>query len=125
MAALSEVETIVRRLSRDFGTYFEVNFAPTVSATVRLPHPIVEPISVSILDNTDGTAVANTDYAINGRSGVVRFADPTLYSEGVIISGLYYQWFLDEDLEFYSHFIVDEHLHHRPGTTLSSIYGPE
>lgn len=125
MAALTDVSDTVRQLSRDYGTFFEVNFAPTVTATVRLPHPIVEPTSISVIDNATGDPVPGTDYAIQGHGGIMKFKTPATYTEGVTITGIYHQWFLDSDLEFYAQFIVQEHLWHRPGTTLSSIFGAE
>jgi hypothetical protein len=38
---------------------------------------------------------------------------------------MYYQWFLDEDLDFFSKVIISEHMHHRPGVDLQSIMGVE
>lgn len=122
MTTLAEVSSVARQLSRDFGTFFEINYA-TVGSTLRLPHPFVEPSSLSVVDNSDGSAV--TDFVLNSRNGLLKLNNPGDYDEGVYVSGLYYQWFLDEDLEFFSRVIITEHMHHRPGVDLQSIVGAE
>ena len=122
MTSLAEISDISRKLSRDFGTFFEVNFA-TTTATLRMPHPNVEPTSVSVIDNTDGSPV--TDFVVNSRGGMIKIPNPAQYADGVYISGMYYQWFLDEDLDFYSSLIATEHMYHRPGESLDSITGAE
>lgn len=122
MTTLAEVSSVARQLSRDFGTFFEINFA-TTGSTLRLPHPLVEPTSVSVINNTDADEV--TDFVVNARQGLVKVPNPSQYEDGVYVSGTYYQWFLDEDLEFFSRVIAVEHLHHRPGMTLESIRGAE
>lgn len=122
MTTLAEVSSVARKLSRDFGTFFEINFA-TTGATLRLPHPLVEPSSVSVINNTDGAAV--TDFVVNSRGGLIKIPNPSQYEDGVYVSGMYYQWFLDEDLDFFSQVIISEHMHHRPGVDLQSIMGVE
>jgi hypothetical protein len=122
MTTLAEVSSVARQLSRDFGTFFEINFA-TVGATLRLPHPFVEPNSLSVVNNTDESAI--TDFVLNARNGLLKIPNPSDYEDGVYVSGLYYQWFLDSDLEFFSNVIITEHMHHRPGVDLQSIVGAE
>lgn len=122
MTTLAEVSSVARNLSRDFGTFFEVNFA-SVGATLRLPHPLVEPNSLSVIDNTTGDDV--TTAVLNARNGLLKVPNPGQYDDGLYVSGLYYEWFLDADLEFFANIIVVEHLHNRPGVALESITGPE
>lgn len=122
MTTLAEISSVSRQLSRDFGTFFELNFA-TVGATLRLPHPLVQTGSVSVVDNTTGDPV--TDFVLNARNGLLKLQDPESYEDGVYVSGLYYQWFLDEDFDFFSRIISTEHMHHRTGVSLESISGAE
>ena len=122
MTTLAEVSSVSRKLSRDFGTFFEINFA-TVGSTLRLPHPLVEPSAISVVNNTDGSPV--TDFVLNARNGLLKLNNPADFEDGVYVSGLYYQWFLDEDLEFFTNIIITEHMHHRTGVTLESIQGAE
>lgn len=122
MTTLAEVSSVARKLSRDFGTFFEINFA-TTGATLRLPHPLVEPTSVTVINNDDGSTV--DDFVVNARGGLLKLNNPSQYTDGVYVSGMYYQWFLDEDLDFFSSVIITEHLHHRTGVTLEGIQGAE
>lgn len=122
MTTIAEVSSVARKLSRDFGTFFEINFA-TTGATLRLPHPNIEPSSVSVVNNTDGSPI--TDFVVNGRNGLLKLPNPTQYADGVYVSGLYYQWFLDEDLGFFSQITMTEHMYHRPGVDMQSIMGVE
>jgi hypothetical protein len=122
MTSVAEVASYARNFSRDFGTFFETNF-PTAGSTLRLPHPLVEGTSVTVINNEDGDEV--TDFVINERQGLLKLANPAAHSDGVYVSGLYYQWFLDTDLEFFAQIIGTEHLHQRTGVTLESITGAE
>lgn len=125
MTTLAEVSSVARNLSRDFGTFFELNF-PTVSSTLRLPHPLVEPSSVSVRDNSeDADPVDVTDFVVNGRNGLLKLGNPSAFTSGVYVSGLYHEWFLDEDLAFFANMMAMEHLYHRSGVTLADISGPE
>lgn len=122
MTTLAEVSSVARNLSRDFGTFFEVNFA-SVGSTLRLPHPLVEPNALSVINNDGGLEVP--DFVLNARNGLLKIPNPSQYEEGVYVSGLYYEWFLDADLEFFSNILATEHLYHRPGMTLGNIGGAE
>jgi hypothetical protein len=122
MTTLAEISSVSRQLSRDFGTFFELNYA-SVGATIRLPHPLVQTDSVSVINNTDASPV--TDYVLNSRNGLLKIPNPTQYEDGIYVSGLYFQWFLDEDFDFFSRTIATEHLHHRTSVSLESITGAE
>lgn len=122
MTTLAEVASVARNLSRDFGTFFETNFA-TVGSTLRLPHPLVEPNSLSVINNTDASEV--DDVVLNARNGLLKVQNPSQYEDGLYISGLYYEWFLDADLTFFADILSMEHLYHRPGMTLGNIAGAE
>lgn len=122
MATLADISAISRQFSRDFGTFFELNYA-SVGSTIRLPHPLVQAGSVSVVDNSTGDPV--TDFVLNSRNGLLKVNNPAAYTDGLYVSGLYYQWFLDEDFDFFSRVIVTEHMHHRTGVSLESITGAE
>lgn len=123
MAALSDVSSVARQLSRDFGVFWEENFA-TLGSTLRLPHPLVEPTSVTAINNTDGLDIS-TNVVINARNGLMKVKDFASYTDGVYVSGMYFNWFLDDDLTFFAQMIVSEHMYNRPGVTLESIQGVE
>lgn len=123
MTSYSEISAVARNLLRDFGTFFEVNFAGNLNTTLRLPHPLVDPEQTTVVNNTNGDPV--TDVAINARSGLLRLGDPASLEDGVTVTGMYYQWFLPEDLTFHASVISAEHLHNRTGVSLDSIVGTE
>lgn len=122
MTTVAEIAKVARNLGRDFGTFFEINF-PTVSSTLRLPHPLVEPASVIVVNNATGDEMSG--YTVNSRQGLLKIPVTTGLPNGVYVSGIYYQWFLDEDLEFFADVIATEHLYQRTGVELDSISGPE
>lgn len=123
MTSVSEVASISRNLLRDFGIFFETNFAGSLHSTLRLPHPLVDADSLVVIDNDTGDEV--TDPVLNARAGLLKLADPSSHTEGVSVSGMYYQWFLDEDLLLHAQIIVSEHLHNRTGVTLDNISAAE
>lgn len=126
MTTLAEVSDVARNLVRDFGTYFEVNFADNTGATLRLPHPLVDADTLAVINNADSTALTvDTDYSVNDRNGLVKLADASLYASGVSVNGLYYQWFLPADLEFHAQLVSHEHTYHRTGVVLQQISGVE
>jgi hypothetical protein len=122
MTSVSEIAQVSRKLSRDFGTFFEVNF-PSLGTTLRLPHPLVEQASVDITSNEDGSAV--TDFTVMSRQGLLKLDTPYLYPQGVFVTGTFYQWFLEEDLEFFAEVVAAEHIANRTRVTLEDITGPE
>lgn len=124
MATLSDISEIARQLSRDFGTYFEINYA-AAGATLRLPHPLVQGSSVSVVDNATSTALSTDVWAINERNGLLQLQTPETYTAGVTVTGVYHQWFLDEDLDFHANLVSIEHLYHRTGANLATIDGVE
>ena len=100
MTTTSEIAGRARMRLRDFPIFFEVPFAGT-AATLRLPHPLVDPAAFQVF-MPDGTEVP-TGWTLDPRNGIVKFADPTLFPDGVGCSGYYFTWFLNEDLEYYAH----------------------
>lgn len=122
MTSVSDISQVARQLSRDFGTFFEINF-PSVSSTLRLPHPLVDPTSVAVVNNANGSELSG--FTVNSRQGLLKVQMPSQYTSGVSVSGLYYQWFLDEDLEFFADVVATEHLHQRSGIDLDMIEGAE
>lgn len=123
MTSTTEVASISRNLLRDYGVFFETNFAGSLNSTLRLPHPLVDADTLSIIDNATGDPVI--DGVLNTRAGILKFPTPGNYPDGVSVTGMYYQWFLDEDLLFHAQVIASEHLHSRLNTTLADIHGAE
>lgn len=123
MTSNADVGAVARQFLRDFGTFFEINFAGALNSTLRLPHPLVDVDSLVVLDNATGDPV--TTAALNPRQGILKLSDPGDHPQGVSVSGLYYQWFLPDDLDFHAQIIASEHLHNRPGVTIGDINGPE
>jgi hypothetical protein len=122
---LQDYLAVVRNLTRDFGTPFDVNFAPRVGSQLRLPHPMVDPDSVVVVNNTTGLEVPQANWAVNSHQGVLRLSSAASFTDGISLTGIYYQWFLDEDLYFFIDMIIKEHMHHRGMLNESGIHGAE
>ena len=94
-----------RQYLRDFPQYFEEAYQPIQQSTIRLGHPLVSEIEVS--DAVTGDEVIAFD--INWRNGILKLNDPAATPEGIYVRGYYYEWFLDEDLDFFSGVVLTEH----------------
>src|SRR4051812_2612308 len=112
MAALTDVAWMARNYSRDFGTYFEQEFVQPIGSVMELEHPLVQPTSGTVIDNSSGDAL--TEVALNARGGLLKVRNPASYDQGLFVSGMYHQWFLDEDFCGFANVMVQEHLHNRP-----------
>lgn len=84
---------------RDFPIFFEAPFAGA-AATLRLPHPLIDPASFQVW-LPDGTPITS-GWTLDPRNGIVKFANPSAYTDGIGTSGYYFTWFLTEDLEYYA-----------------------
>jgi hypothetical protein len=96
---------------RDFPQYFEVPYTATPIYTIRCPHPNVDPASVQVWQS-DGTVVDNTGgvaYTIDGRNGLIKLKDPSTFTDGIGISGYYYEWFMPDDLLYASGVVSNQH----------------
>lgn len=113
MCTTAELATKARGRLRDFGTYFETPYSASPVFTLRLPHPLVDG-SRLVLWKPDGTKIATTEYSVDLRNGIVKLKTPADYPDGLGVSGYYFEWFLDEDLEFAADFISQQHAYDRP-----------
>jgi len=119
MTSVTEVASLARNFLRDYPIFFETNFAGTLHSTLRLPHPLVDAESLSVIDNASGEPV--TTAVLNPRAGAIKLADPSAHTEGVSVTGMHFSWFLDEDLLLHAQVLSKQHLHARPGMSLENI----
>ena len=122
MCTAVEIAQKMRMKLRDFGHYFEVPYTAAPIYTMRLPHPLV-PAALLLVWQPDGTPIPADAavWEVDQRNGILKFADPNVVKDGVGISGYYYEWFLDEDLEYAATIMVNQHLHDRPGATTDDL----
>lgn len=95
----------VRRTLGDYGQLFTDRVGGDgVSQVFELSEDTVEPTSVvAALINADGTGTATalvlgTDYGLDARSGLVQLAAPVPVAQILVITGVAYEDFTDEDL---------------------------
>lgn len=110
MCTPTELAAKARMKVRDFPQYFEVPYTAAPIYTIRCPHPNVDPNGVTVW-TPDGTAVAKTAYQVDGRNGIIKLANPSLYPDGIGISGYFYEWFMPDDLLFASTIVSNQHLY--------------
>lgn len=115
MCSPTELATKVRYKLRDFGHYFEVPYTAAPIYTLRLPHPLVEP-DTFVVWLPDGTIVS-TGWTLDARNGIVKISDPNVFADGVGCSGYFYEWFLNEDLEYAAGVTSNQHLYDRGDQT--------
>ena len=113
MCTPEEVAQKTRYKLRDFGHYFEVPYTGAPIYTLRLPHPLVESASFAIWQ-TDGTIITD-GCELDGRNGIVKIQDPNVFADGVGCSGYFYEWFLNEDLEYAAGVTSNQHMYEREG----------
>lgn len=115
------VAQAARNLIRDFPKFFEDTYAPLTAATIPLEVPMIASLEIrSILDNTEVT-----DFAIDYRNGVVKLASTTGIEDGIHVYGYHYEWFLDEDLTYFSDVVVHELIHDTDMSGLTDMTSSE
>src|SRR5262252_3841055 len=114
MCTPTEIAQKARYKVHDFGHYFEVPYTASPTYTVRLPHPLVDDKTLSVWQST-GTLVPYDPavWELDQRNGIIKIKDPSIFADGIGISGYYYEWFLDEDLEYAASIMVNQHLYDR------------
>jgi hypothetical protein len=100
-----------RNMLRDFPVFFEEVHQPLTTSTIKLSRMMVATLDIRSVE--DNVAVPVSNYTVDTRNGVVRFSDLSDITDGVTISGYYYEWFLPEDLEYYAEIAMSEHTHNR------------
>lgn len=127
MTTIADLSNYARRFCRDWGTFFQVDFPTLNASTLRMPHPLTPAASMVVRDNANqNELVQGTDYEVDERMGIARLLQATsTWPSGVSVEGRYYQWFLDEDLEFFATVMLNEHSQNRVGFSLSTLYGAE
>ena len=116
MCTPAEIASKMRYKMRDFGHYFEVPFTAAPIYTMRLPHPLVSKDTL-VVWHPNSTVIPPDPvvWELDQRNGILKFADPNAIPDGVGVSGYWYEWFLDEDLEYAASIISNQHLYDRPG----------
>lgn len=110
MCTPTELAAKARLKVRDFGQYFEVPYTAAPIYTLRLPHPLVD-AGLFVAWMPDGTEIPSTAYVIDQRNGILKLMDPSTVPDGLGCSGYYYEWFLNEDLEYAAAVISNQHLY--------------
>lgn len=105
----AQVGNRARNMLRDFPVFFEETHSPLTSPTIRLSHPLVTDI---VLRSIEDGGVDN-NFRLDRRNGVIQLHDPESLTPGIQIAGYHYEYFLEEDLEFFSEMIMAEFLHGR------------
>ena len=108
MSLVTDVGDAARVHLRDFPRYFEENFAPSAKSTLRLPHPLINGATLSVVDNAADADIDGSLWGLDERNGLLKIPDPSPYTAGVTVQGHYYQWFLDADLYFFADFTINE-----------------
>lgn len=109
-----------RNLLRDFPVFFEESYTPLTTPTIRLQHPLVTELVMRSVE--DGGM--DDGFILDRRNGVVQIKDPASLEPGVSFSGYHYEWFLEEDLEFFSEMIMTELANNRPEFSTWSSFSP-
>lgn len=126
MTLVQDVAKNARVYLRDFGTYFDIDYAVVNAPILRLEHPLVNAASLSVINLATTTAIPITDYVVDERFGLIRLLqNPSTYTSGIHVSGIHYQWFLDEDLQFFATVMIAEHAHNQPRFAMEEVLGVE
>ena len=113
----AQVANAARNHLRDHPKFFEETYAPLTAATIEVSHPLVSHLEIrSVEDNTEVT-----DFSIDYRNGVVKFANAESVKQGVHMYGYYSEWFLDEDLQYFADITVEELLFDTDKSDLSDM----
>ena len=123
MCTVDEIAAKARFKVRDFGIYFEVPYTAAPVYSLRLPHPLVDQ-SLFTMWTPDGVEYAATNYTIDQRNGIVKIKDTTTLPDGVGCSGYYYEWFLNEDLQYAASVTYNQHLYNKDNADDGSDFKP-
>ena len=124
MATKATIVADARNRLRDFPRFFQVSFSPGGrSYTLNKPNIDEESLWVAYVPDTPGASVAvaytASDYAVDARSGIIRFPSIPAVSS-LLVEGYHYDWLLPTDLEFAADLAINE-LSHNIGTPLGSL----
>jgi hypothetical protein len=112
MAKMEDFSSGARTLLRDFPQFFEVDHGPLNTLTIRLPHPLVSAstVGVYLVDTTVDPAVTTvtTAWQLDERNGLLKLTDNTALGKRVLVTGYYFNWFLDSDLDFFANQVWGE-----------------
>lgn len=111
-AVVQKVMTIARTYLRDFPRFFQTAFDAT-TRTYELGHPNIDKDSLYIAVYTSNTPVelAASAYSLDARNGILRLATTPAANSRVMVEGYHYEWILPDDLEFYAHHAIEEHVY--------------
>jgi hypothetical protein len=120
--SIAEISTTARSMLRDFPKYFEVEEGPLNVLTIRLPHPLVSPAMLQVYIGSPGadpgdpmTTTATQAWSLDDRNGLLKLTDEEVLNKQVLVSGYYYTWFSDSDMEMHAHQMADEILYNAEG----------
>lgn len=111
-SVIDQITTISRNFLRDFPKFFQVAF-DNVSRTYELGHPNIDADSlyIAVYTSTTPTELAASAFSLDARNGILRLGSTPAANSRLMVEGYYYEWIMPEDLEFYAHHSLDEHLY--------------
>lgn len=118
MATIASIAADARKKLRDFPKFLQVSFPPA-GRTYDLGKPNIDTDSlwVAYIPSGNGasagaSALAASQYSVDARNGLIRL--PQLSASTILVEGYYYEWLLDEDLEYAADHAIVEILHGQP-----------
>jgi hypothetical protein len=114
-ASISDIASGARTFLRDFPMYFEVDQGLLNTLTIRLPHPLISPETVTVYTTTPPvppatapTTAVTKAWQLDDRNGLLKITDEGLLNKAVLVSGYHFSWFLDSDLSFHASQVLAE-----------------
>ena len=106
------VTTIARSYLRDFPRFFQVAF-DNVSRTYEIGHPNIDKDSlyVAVYSSNTPTELAASAFSLDARNGIMRLTSTPAANSRLMIEGYYYEWVLPDDLAYYAHHAIEEHVY--------------
>lgn len=112
MEDLTRISTIARTYLRDFPRFFQVSF-DVAGRTYELGHTNIDAESLWVATYTSGgstTELTPSQYSLDERNGILRFASTPSAGQKIMIEGYYYEWVTPSDLTFYTQRAVEKHI---------------
>lgn len=118
MATVASIVEDARKKLRDFPKFLQVSFDPA-GRTYDLGKPNLDTDSlwVAYIPSGNGasagaSALSASQYSVDARNGLIRLG--TLSASKILVEGYYYEWLLDDDLEYAADHAVADVLHGQP-----------
>lgn len=109
---VDEVTYMARTFLRDFPKFFQIAFDAT-TRTYELGQPNIDKDSlyVAVYTSNNPVELAASAYSLDARNGLIRLSSTPAANSRIMVEGYYYEWILPDDLEFYAHHAIEEHVY--------------